>query len=285
MSQTAAAAAAVAAVVATEARWEQSAAAQDSQGYTPSELAAEISFGRLAALQDVIPLSQTGIPRPAGDVVKAWQAALDYAHQLTGGLLSSCAVVVASSSCCGAAAGGRRQKWRGWEGKQPWGQSEERRARGLRGIQYCMLMIDETYCERELRPGVIYSLYRKGYLPPTGQHWHWCHLSYPHLHHMSLASPWSRMPHCACCCALKLRTRPSMRLGEVTPQTWCHPPPQLSHCTGRMVKEATRMPTSMQGLPCVPKQKLRGATLTLTLRSSAGPTGTAKTNRSDPFDV
>lgn len=123
MSQTAAAAAAVAAVVATEARWEHSAASQDSQGFTPSELAEEISFGRLAALQDVIPVTQAGIPRPAGDVVKAWKAALDYAHQLTGGLRSSCAVVIASSSCFLEPQPGKQAEVAVLEGRHPWGQS------------------------------------------------------------------------------------------------------------------------------------------------------------------
>ena len=80
IDQTAAAAAAVAAVVATEAKWDHSGAVQDSQGFTPSELAEEIAAGRLQPLQDVFPLSQAGIPRSAGDVVQGWKAALDHAH-------------------------------------------------------------------------------------------------------------------------------------------------------------------------------------------------------------
>ena len=93
IGQTAAAAAAVAAVVATEAKWEHGGASQDSQGFTPSELAEEIAAGRLQPLQHVFPLSQAGIPRSAGDVVQGWKAALDYAHQrakLTGQLVCSC---------------------------------------------------------------------------------------------------------------------------------------------------------------------------------------------------
>ena len=90
MGQTAAAAAAVAAVVATEARWDHSAASHDTQGFTPSELAEEITAGRLQVLQDVFPVSEAGVPRSAGDVVQGWRAALDYAHQLaTGELLQS----------------------------------------------------------------------------------------------------------------------------------------------------------------------------------------------------
>ena len=81
ISQTAAADAAVAAVVATEAKWDHSGALQDSQGFTPSELAEEIAAGRLRSLQDVVPISQAGIPKSAGDVVGGWKAALDYAHQ------------------------------------------------------------------------------------------------------------------------------------------------------------------------------------------------------------
>lgn len=91
--QTAAAAAAVAAVVATEAKWDCNGVSQDSQGFTPSELAEEIADGRLQPLQDVIPLSHAGIPRSAGDVVQRWKAALDYAHQqakLAGELCGSC---------------------------------------------------------------------------------------------------------------------------------------------------------------------------------------------------
>ena len=91
--QTAAAAAAVAAVVATEAKWDCNGVSQDSHSFTPSELAEEIADGRLQPLQDVIPLSHAGIPRSAGDVVQAWKAALDYAHQqakLAGELWWSC---------------------------------------------------------------------------------------------------------------------------------------------------------------------------------------------------
>ena len=81
IGRTAAAAAAVAAVVATEAKWAHSSAAQDSQAFTPSELAEEVAAGRLQALQDVFPISQAGAPRSAGDVVQGWKAKLDYAHQ------------------------------------------------------------------------------------------------------------------------------------------------------------------------------------------------------------
>ena len=93
IGQTAAAAAAVAAVVATEAKWDHNGASQESQGFTPSELAEEIAAGRLQPLQDVFSLSQAGIPRSAGDVVQGWKAALEYAHQqvkLAGQLFCSC---------------------------------------------------------------------------------------------------------------------------------------------------------------------------------------------------
>ena len=88
VTKTAAAVAAVAAIALTDARWKHSAGAQDSQGFTPSELAEQTASGRLDALQNVFPVTVPGTPRPAGDVIKAWRAALDHAHRLaTGGLL------------------------------------------------------------------------------------------------------------------------------------------------------------------------------------------------------
>lgn len=92
VGQTAAAAAAVAAVVATEARWDCSILTQDTQGYTPSELDSEIKASRLLSNQEVFPVSEAGVPRPAGDVVRGWRAALDYAHQLAQGMaaLTNC---------------------------------------------------------------------------------------------------------------------------------------------------------------------------------------------------
>lgn len=90
MGRTAAAAAAVTAVVATEARWDwrmldQSSVADDGQGFTPSELIHHIDSGRISAKQDVFPVSEAGVPRPAGEVVQGWRDALSYAHQLAAG--------------------------------------------------------------------------------------------------------------------------------------------------------------------------------------------------------
>ncbi|DBA94055.1 TPA: hypothetical protein ACH3X1_001704 [Trebouxia sp. C0004] len=87
MGRTAAAAAAVTAVVATEARWDwrpldHSSSTEDSQGFTPSELVHHIASGRVQAGQDVFPVSEAGVPRPAGGVVQGWRDALSYAHQL-----------------------------------------------------------------------------------------------------------------------------------------------------------------------------------------------------------
>jgi len=90
MGRTAAAAAAVTAVVATEARWDwrlldHSSSTGDSQGFTPSELVHHIASGGVQAGQDVFPVSEAGVPRPAGEVVQGWRDALGYAHQLAAG--------------------------------------------------------------------------------------------------------------------------------------------------------------------------------------------------------
>ncbi len=90
MGRTAAAAAAVTAVVATEARWDwrlldHSRCNEDSQGFTPSELVHHIASGRVQAGQDMFPVSEAGVPRPAGEVVQGWKDALSYAHQLAAG--------------------------------------------------------------------------------------------------------------------------------------------------------------------------------------------------------
>lgn len=90
IGRTAAAAAAVTAVVATKARWDwrmldQNNSMHDSQGFTPSELDQKISCGIIHTGQDVFPVSEAGVPRPAGEVVQGWRDALSYAHQMAAG--------------------------------------------------------------------------------------------------------------------------------------------------------------------------------------------------------